>query len=63
MIDPTRRAIIGAVAASSLAALLRPSAAGAAAPATGKQAPGFYRYKVGGFECNPVSGESCRSRV
>ena len=55
MIDPTRRVIIGAVAASSLAALLRPSAAGAAAPATGKQAPGFYRYKVGGFECTSIN--------
>jgi glyoxylase-like metal-dependent hydrolase (beta-lactamase superfamily II) len=55
MINPTRRAIIGAVAASSLAPLLRPSAAGAAAPATGKQAPGFYRYKVGGFECTSLN--------
>jgi hypothetical protein len=55
MINPSRRAIIGAVAASSLAPLLRPSAADAAAPATGKQAPGFYRYNVGGFECTSIN--------
>jgi len=43
MTNPTRRALIGGVAAGALAPLLRPSAAGAAAPAIGKQAPGFYR--------------------
>ena len=55
MTNPTRRALIGGVAAGSLAPLLRPSAAGAAAPAIGKQAPGFYRYKVGSFECTSVN--------
>ena len=55
MTDPTRRALIGGVAAGALAPLLRPSAAGAAAPAIGKQAPGFYRYKVGSFECTSVN--------
>jgi glyoxylase-like metal-dependent hydrolase (beta-lactamase superfamily II) len=55
MTNPTRRALIGGVAAGSLASLLRPSAAGAAAPAIGKQAPGFYRYKVGSFECTSVN--------
>ena len=35
--------------------MLRPLPAGAAAPITGKQAPGFYRYKVGSFECTPLN--------
>src|SRR3954467_2404387 len=56
MTNPTRRALIGGVAAGSLASLLRPSAAGAAAPAIGKQAPGYYRYKGGSFECTSVNG-------
>ena len=55
MMNPTRRALIGGVAASSLAPLLRPLPAGAAAPVTGMQAPGFYRYKVGSFECTSLN--------
>jgi len=55
MMNLTRRALIGGVAASSLAPLLRPLPAGAAAPVTGKQAPGFYRYKVGSFECTSLN--------
>lgn len=55
MTNLTRRDIIGGVAAGSLAPLLQPLAAGAAAPAIGKQAPGFYRYKVGSFECTSVN--------
>jgi len=47
--------LIGGVAASSLAPLLRPLPAGAAAPVAGKQAPGFYRYKVGSFECTSLN--------
>lgn len=31
------------------------SPAGAAAPVIGKQAPGFYRYKVGSFECTSLN--------
>ena len=50
MTNPTRRALLGGVAAGALAPLLRPSAAGAPAPALGKPAPGFYRYKVGSFD-------------
>jgi hypothetical protein len=53
MMNPTRRAVIGGIAASSLASLVSP--AGAAAPATGRQAPGFYRYKLGGFECTSLN--------
>jgi glyoxylase-like metal-dependent hydrolase (beta-lactamase superfamily II) len=41
-------AAIGAVAASPLVAVH------AAAPPAGKQAPGFYRYKVGTFECTSI---------
>ena len=55
MMNLTRRVLIGGVAASSLAPLLRPLPAGAAAPVTGKQAPGFYRYKVGSFECTSLN--------
>ena len=28
---------------------------GAAVPPTGAQAPGFYRYKVGSFECTSIN--------
>jgi glyoxylase-like metal-dependent hydrolase (beta-lactamase superfamily II) len=55
MTNPNRRALICGVAAGALAPLLRPSAARTAAPAIGKQAPGFYRYKVGSFECTSVN--------
>ena len=54
MTELTRRhllagaAAIGAVAASPLAAVH------AAAPTLGKQAPGFYRYKVGTYECTSI---------
>ena len=54
MTELTRRhllagaAAIGAVAASPLAAVH------AAAPPSGKQAPGFYRYKVGTYECTSI---------
>jgi glyoxylase-like metal-dependent hydrolase (beta-lactamase superfamily II) len=53
MTELTRRGIMsGAVAASAATALtpLTGSSASAAAPPVGKQAPGFYRYKVGTFE-------------
>ena len=55
----TRRSILtGAVAvsaASALAPIAIPSQTHAAAPPAGKQAPGFYRYKVGSFECTSIN--------
>jgi glyoxylase-like metal-dependent hydrolase (beta-lactamase superfamily II) len=54
MTNLTRRAMLAgsatAIAAGSLSEPLR-----AAAPAAGKQAPGFYRYKVGSYELTVVS--------
>jgi hypothetical protein len=45
----TRRTLLGGGAAAVLAPNL-PQTAEAAAPLAGKQAPGWYRYKVGSFE-------------
>src|SRR3954452_4275664 len=51
MTQLTRRGVLtGAVAAGTIAPLVLRSAAQAAAPAAGKQVPGVYRYKIGGFE-------------
>lgn len=49
----TRRAFMTSAAAASVAVpatLAAPRPSQAAAPASGKQVPGFYRYKVGDFE-------------
>jgi glyoxylase-like metal-dependent hydrolase (beta-lactamase superfamily II) len=58
MTELTRRSLVtGAVAASAATALTPFQAtapAHAAAPAAGKQAPGFYRYKVGSLECTSI---------
>ncbi|HWE18505.1 MAG TPA: MBL fold metallo-hydrolase [Hyphomicrobiaceae bacterium] len=52
----SRRAVIaGAGAVTATAALGRTPAAEAAAPMIGKQAPGFYRIKLGDFEITQVS--------
>src|SRR5262245_53601586 len=62
MTELTRRSLVtGAVAAASAAALTPfqvTAPAHAAAPAAGKQAPGFYRYKVGSFECTSINDGS-----
>ncbi len=54
----TRRTMLVGTAAAT-AAVMGPSSilapARAAAPATGKQAPGFYRYKVGSYEITVVT--------
>jgi glyoxylase-like metal-dependent hydrolase (beta-lactamase superfamily II) len=56
MIQLTRRALMTGTAATGAALSLgMASAAHAAAPATGKQAPGFYRYKVGDIEITVVT--------
>src|SRR5262245_65559794 len=48
----TGAAAIGAVSIAPTSAL---SPARAAAPPSGTQAPGFYRYKVGSFECTSIN--------
>jgi hypothetical protein len=53
MLEVTRRSILGAAAAgaaTTLAQITAGSPARAGAPPAGKQAPGFYRYKVGDDE-------------
>jgi glyoxylase-like metal-dependent hydrolase (beta-lactamase superfamily II) len=45
----TRRSLLGSAAAVAAGSIIAPTLQ-AAAPASGKQAPGFYRYKVGDFE-------------
>ena len=48
MADLTRRGVLAGGAAATLAAAANPAAA--AAPESGKQWPGVYRYKIGGYE-------------
>jgi glyoxylase-like metal-dependent hydrolase (beta-lactamase superfamily II) len=55
MINLTRRAALLGTAAAAVAPSVAVTPAQAAAPATGKQAPGFYRYKVGEFEVTVVT--------
>jgi glyoxylase-like metal-dependent hydrolase (beta-lactamase superfamily II) len=58
MTDLTRRDLLAGAAAAGVAAMLPPFAmppADAAVPPTGAQAPGFYRYKVGSFECTSIN--------
>src|SRR5690349_15272976 len=52
MTDLTRRSMISAGAAAVVAA---PKAARATSPAAGKQAPAFYRLKVGDIEVTQLS--------
>src|ERR1700760_2454539 len=58
MIDLNRRQLLAGTAAAGAAAALSqlgaPSAQAAVAPA-GAQAPGFYRYKVGTYECTSIN--------
>jgi glyoxylase-like metal-dependent hydrolase (beta-lactamase superfamily II) len=58
MIDLNRRQVLAAAAATGVAATLSPlglSRAPAAVPASGAQAAGFYRYKVGDYECTSIN--------
>ena len=52
-VTTTRRSLLTGTAAAGAAALVAPAIPGparAAVPASGKQAPGFYRFKVGDYE-------------
>ncbi len=56
--DLNRRHLLAGAAAAGAAAALAPfgtSTARAAVPASGAQAPGFYRYKVGSYECTSIN--------
>lgn len=59
MSELTRRGVFTAAAAAGTAAALAPlvsaTSVRAAAPAVGKQVPGYYRYKVGDFEVTVVT--------
>ena len=58
MTDLSRRTLLAstaAIAATSLAPSFPLASAFAAAPPTGKQAPGYYRYKIGDFEVTVVT--------
>ena len=59
MTELSRRGMLMGAAAATAAAALTPFAstqpARAAAPLSGKQAPGFYRYKVGDFELTAIA--------
>ncbi|HKS18099.1 MAG TPA: MBL fold metallo-hydrolase [Xanthobacteraceae bacterium] len=60
MIALTRRALLGAAAATTAASSLSIPAQ-AAAPMLGKQGPSFYRYKIGDFEVTALSEGSVRN--
>lgn len=57
MTDLNRRHLLTGAAALSAAAVsgFVPTAANASVPPTGTQAPGFYRYKVGSYECTSIN--------
>ena len=55
MTELNRRIVLaGAAAATAMGPLAAVTPAGAAAPVSGKQAPGYYRYKVGDFEVTAI---------
>src|SRR3954454_7079661 len=59
MIRLNRRELLAGAAAtaaaSALTSVFGSSPAGAAVARVGMQAPGFYRYKVGGYECTSIN--------
>jgi glyoxylase-like metal-dependent hydrolase (beta-lactamase superfamily II) len=59
----TRRALLAGTAAAGAALSLDLTPARAAAPPAGKQAPGFYRYKVGDIEVNVVTDGVNRGKL
>jgi len=57
MTELSRRSVLtgaASIAAASAVPIVATSPADAAAPTAGKQAPGFYRYKVGGYELTQI---------
>jgi glyoxylase-like metal-dependent hydrolase (beta-lactamase superfamily II) len=62
MIELSRRSLLTGTAAVTAAAAAPSLAVHAAAPPVGKQAPGFYRYKVGDIEVTVVTDGATRFR-
>ena len=54
MTNLTRRSVLAGAAASAAAPLVATSSVRAAAPPSGKQAPSYYRYKVGDYEVTAI---------
>ena len=59
----TRRAALAGTAAFAFVPMALNFSARAAAPAAGKQAPGFYRYKVGDIEVTVVTDGVVRAKL
>jgi glyoxylase-like metal-dependent hydrolase (beta-lactamase superfamily II) len=57
MTELSRRHLLAGIAAAGAASALTPfgATARAAVPPAGAQAPGFYRYKVGSYECTSIN--------
>jgi glyoxylase-like metal-dependent hydrolase (beta-lactamase superfamily II) len=55
MTDLNRRQLLAGAAVVGAASALGLPAVKAAAPSAGAQAPGFYRYKVGDYECTSIN--------
>jgi len=55
MTQLTRRSLLAGAAGAALASAALPSISRAAAPVAAKQAPGFYRYKVGDYEMTQLA--------
>jgi glyoxylase-like metal-dependent hydrolase (beta-lactamase superfamily II) len=55
MTDLNRRQLLAGAAIAGAATSLGLPAVKAAAPSAGAQAPGFYRYKVGDYECTSIN--------
>ena len=68
MSEPTRRGVMAAAATVAASSAMAPlfsvqPAKAQGAPAAGKQAPGFYRYKVGDFEVSVVTDGVVRLKL
>jgi len=59
----TRRSALAGAAALTAAPLLPPTTAIGAAPPVGRQAPGYYRYRIGEFEVTAVTDGGRLTRV
>lgn len=55
MTDMSRRAVLASAATVAALPAFGLSSAGAAAPASGKQSPGFYRFKIGNYEITAIN--------
>lgn len=55
MSDLSRRHLLAGTAIAAVGAALPPQAARAAAPQSGQQGPGFYRFKIGDYEVTAIN--------